>query len=67
MKDDEKVRADYRTVFGTVAGQKVLKDLRAQYYDTASLAVPGDAHTTTIQAAQRDVIRYILDEIGLPE
>ena len=68
MSDDERrLRETYRTVFGTVHGQAVLKDLREEYYDATHLASPGDPHATTCQAAQRDVVRYILDMIGLPD
>lgn len=61
-EDDRRMRETFRTVFGTVHGQRALKDLREQFYDR-TLCV-GDQHNVIINAAQRDVVRYIIDMIG---
>lgn len=50
----------YRALFDSPNGEAVLSDLKAQFYDLPSLAAP-DPHMTTVRAAQRDVVQYIID------
>lgn len=57
----------YHQVFQTgPAGQEVLQDLAAKYYDRTSF-VAGDPHHTAFREGERNVILYILSRAGLNE
>ena len=58
----ERIRAAYRTLFGSPAASVVLKDL-ADQFDPPQLA-RGDTTEVLIAAAQRDVVRYIEEMAG---
>ncbi len=59
MKDTRP--SEYRNTFETVAGAKVLEDLRREFYDTNITC--GTPEATTAAAAAHDVVRYVLDMI----
>lgn len=55
----------YKAVFvNNVAGQKVLEDLSARFYDIPSYT-PGDSHHTAFKEGQRFVIRMILQQLSM--
>lgn len=54
---------EYRRVFGTLEGQKVLDQLRLLYYDV-DFAPDLSAEARAYHTGQHAVVRYILDQIG---
>lgn len=51
--------ADYRAIFASAAGQRVLADMKASF-DTAAIFQPGEADATAFRLGQRDVYLRIL-------
>lgn len=54
----------WKNVFGTEEGQKCLALLKEQFYDVPTIAVK-EPSETLIRAAQRDLVRYIIDQVEL--
>lgn len=52
----------YRDVFKSEAGQKVLKDIREQFYDS-DLLNRSSEHNTMYNLGLRDTVRYILEKL----
>jgi len=54
--------AAYQSAFGTKDGKKCLALLKKEFYDIDMIA-HNDPTVTQNRAAQRDLIRYILDRV----
>lgn len=69
-KTDELRRSDYKFVFGTDEGQRVLADLSRYTRENGQTFVPGgtDAERWSIfLAGRRDVMLYVSTQIGEPQ
>lgn len=54
----------YQTAFSAhPAGQKVLEELTARFYDIASYT-KNDSHETAFKEGQRSVLRFIIGKLG---
>jgi hypothetical protein len=54
----------YQSVFSVhPAGQKVLEELSARFYDIASYT-KNDSHETAFKEGQRSVLRFIIGKLG---
>ena len=60
----EKRREDYKTVFASGAGQRVLADLMAQFHIGRSSHMSGDSHETAFREGERHAVLHILDMTG---
>lgn len=52
----------YHDTFRSESGQKVLKDLKAQFYDS-DLLNRSSEHNTMYNLGLRDAVRYILEKL----
>lgn len=57
---NERISAEYRNTFKTPAGEKVLADLRSEFYDV-NMVLAGSADGVLMAAGAHSVVHYILE------
>lgn len=55
---------DYRKVFKSPEGERVMKDLWRQFHGMAVTYFRGDSHETAFREGQRNVILFLMNELN---
>ena len=55
------LQEDFRDVFGTKAGERVLRHLMTQFCVFTSTHMTGDSHESDWREGERHVVLYIID------
>lgn len=61
----KKRKDDYKTVFSSAAGERVLADLMGQFHVGRSSHMSGDSHETAFREGERHAVLHVLDMIGM--
>ena len=60
----KKRKEDYRTVFNSPAGMRVLRDMMSTFHMGRSSHAPGDPYETSFREGERHAVLHILDMLG---
>tara|TARA_R110000823_G_scaffold206249_1_gene336949 strand:- start:7397 stop:7684 length:288 start_codon:yes stop_codon:yes gene_type:complete len=60
----QKRKDDYKTVFSSDAGNRVLADLMVQFHVGRSSHMSGDSHETAFREGERHAVLHVLDMMG---